>query len=583
MTQAGESSRRLWPQNGRSQDGRGAGVPSGQQDRRPRGGQHGRFLRVGVLCLGVLVVACAGKDHPRVGDTGYDRVSEAGYDAAHTKRLFTVGYQDIVEIYIEDVEIKALALAGLDRLSRLDPALETTVAGDHLRIAYDGERTGLLSLPRQDTADAWGGLTARALGFAREVSAGINTTTPEALYRTVFSGIVTELDTYSRYAGTEDARENRANRDGFGGIGVRIVTVEDGFRVTEVIADTPAAKAGLRTGDVIVAIDSTPARDLSETESKTALRGPVDSEVTLSIRRGTATRPAPAQIAVTRRHIVPPTVAFEAKDRAAYFRVTGFNQDTARTLRRALRKAHRDLGRDLAGYVLDLRGNPGGLLDQAVEVADLFLAGGRVVYTQGRHPDSHQVFESAAGDIGESKPLVVLVNGGSASASEIVAAALQDSRRAVVVGTTSFGKGTVQTVLRLPNQGELTLTWARFHAPSGYALSRHGVIPNLCTGGLVKAGAKTGAKTGTGAKTDAETAAIDPETLLARLRQRPTPTPAPETTTAETDLDIGESVCPRQRVKAAMDLDLAVRLLEDKSLYRSAATRTAAHLAQAGK
>jgi len=231
---------------------------------------------------------------------------------------------------------------------------------------------------------------------------------------------------------------------------------------------------------VILAVDGTPAERLDIANSKGALRGPVDSHVTLTLRPANDPRER-REVAVKRARIVPPTVDYEPRDGAAYIRITGFNQGTTDELRAALRVSRTDLGAKLSGYVLDLRGNPGGLLDQAVAVADLFLAGGRVVTTHGRHPDSHQYFEAAAGDPGETKPIVVLVNGGSASASEIVAAALQDSRRAVVVGSTSYGKGTVQTVLRLPNKGELTLTWARFHAPSGYALSRHGVIPDLCT------------------------------------------------------------------------------------------------------
>ena len=165
----------------------------------------------------------------------------------------------------------------------------------------------------------------------------------------------------------------------------------------------------------------------------------------------------------------------------AYIKIAGFNQDTARTLRKKILIAEQEIGPALRGFVLDLRGNPGGLLDQSVEVSDLFIRRGRIVSTHGRHPDSHQYFEAESDDLANGLPIVVLVNGGSASASEIVAAALQDAGRAVLVGSNSYGKGTVQTVLRLPNEGELTLTWARFHAPSGYALQERGVLPHVCT------------------------------------------------------------------------------------------------------
>jgi carboxyl-terminal processing protease len=186
-------------------------------------------------------------------------------------------------------------------------------------------------------------------------------------------------------------------------------------------------------------------------------------------------------VSVVRAHIVPQTVRYEPAGNVAVIRVSGFNQSTARSLREKIVLARHELGEDMAGLVLDLRGNPGGLLDQAVAVADLLVSRGRIVSTHGRHPDSHQYFDSEPDDLVPDVPVAVLVNGSSASASEIVAAALQDAGRGLVIGTTSFGKGTVQTVLRLPNEGELTLTWARFHAPSGYGLSGRGVLPDVCT------------------------------------------------------------------------------------------------------
>ena len=161
--------------------------------------------------------------------------------------------------------------------------------------------------------------------------------------------------------------------------------------------------------------------------------------------------------------------------------MTGFNQGTAAELKKTVDRAHREIGPGLKGLVIDLRGNPGGLLDQAVDAADLFIVGGRISTTRGRHPDSFQLFDATKGDIGDGVPIAVLVNGASASAAEVLAAALQDQGRAVLVGSGSFGKGTVQTVLRMPNDGELILTWARLLAPSGYILNKLGVLPTLCT------------------------------------------------------------------------------------------------------
>jgi carboxyl-terminal processing protease len=168
----------------------------------------------------------------------------------------------------------------------------------------------------------------------------------------------------------------------------------------------------------------------------------------------------------------------------AVFRIASFNQSTTQRLTDALLEAQKQAGGHLGGIVLDLRGNPGGLLDQAVSLADLFIARGPIIATVGRHPASHQYFAATGHSISASTPLAVLVNGGSASASEIVAATLQDLGRAVVIGSSSYGKGTVQTVMRLPNDGEMTLTWARLVTPSGYYLQEHGVVPTLCTSGL---------------------------------------------------------------------------------------------------
>jgi len=510
-------------------------------------GHGGGLARMGVLCLGMLLVACAGKEHPGPGAATY-RISQA-------EQLFTVAFQDIDEIYIDKVTPARLALAGLSNLSSLDPALTVAAERAHLTLHYEGALVARLSRPSRDAAGPWGRLTARALAAARDHAPDLAQATPDTLYKTFFDGITAELDDYSRYAGAAKAAENRASRDGFGGVGVRIAPSREGFRVTEVIADTPAERAGLVPGDVILAVDGTPAERLDIANSKGALRGPVDSHVTLTLRPANDPRER-REVAVKRARIVPPTVDYEPRDGAAYIRITGFNQGTTDELRAALRVSRTDLGAKLSGYVLDLRGNPGGLLDQAVAVADLFLAGGRVVTTHGRHPDSHQYFEAAAGDPGETKPIVVLVNGGSASASEIVAAALQDSRRAVVVGSTSYGKGTVQTVLRLPNKGELTLTWARFHAPSGYALSRHGVIPDLCT----------------------NIANASVPAILSALRPPPTRHGAVEDTwvsPAKAALKRDAEACPGQRTRSELDLKLAVRLLGEDALYRRAARRPA--------
>ena len=219
-------------------------------------------------------------------------------------------------------------------------------------------------------------------------------------------------------------------------------------------------------------------------------------------------------------------------------------------VRDALLRAEEEIGPQLSGYILDLRGNPGGLLDQAVTVSDLFLSNGRIVSTHGRHPDSHQYFDAAPETLAHQRPVVVLVNGNSASASEIVAAALQDTGRAVVIGTSSFGKGSVQTVLRLPNNGELTLTWARFHAPSGYSLHGRGVLPDICTSGQEET----------------------PDQVIARLQSGLLPLSRKVTqrivdTNDRTELSALRSLCPARHSDAEVDVEVARRLLDSPGLF----------------
>ncbi|MGH6949192.1 MAG: S41 family peptidase [Kiloniellales bacterium] len=428
-----------------------------------------RMLRPLILALPLVLVACAAKDAP----------VEQRFDANTAGRLFSAGYQGIAEIYIESVPLSELAVAGLDSLATIDPDFEVERQGNRVRLSAAGQPDRQLDLPWGRDAEDWGSFTAASVGAAQGLSPKLKAAKPEALYEAVFDGMLSQLDGYSRYAGREEASEHRANRDGFGGIGVRIRMGETGVEVLSVMDQTPAQSAGLLAGDLITAIDAETVFGLSQQDIVHRLRGPSYSKVVLTVRRKDAVDPL--SISVTRSHIVPQTVSYEARGNVALFRITSFNQDTTRSLREKMEQAQAELGSRMAGMILDLRGNPGGLLDQAVGVSDVLMSHGRIVSTHGRHLESHQFFEAHSDELAASAPVVVLVDGGSASAAEIVAAALQDSGRAVLVGTNSFGKGTVQTVMRLPNEGEMTLTWARFHAPTGYTIDHRGVLPDVCT------------------------------------------------------------------------------------------------------
>jgi carboxyl-terminal processing protease len=252
--------------------------------------------------------------------------------------------------------------------------------------------------------------------------------------------------------------------------------------------------------------------------------------------------------------VIPETVIYRREGDIAYFRIYNFNEDTAGSLRREFENARNEIGAErMRGVILDLRSDPGGVLDQAVAVSDLFLSSGRIVSTRGRNPESYQSYEATPGDIANGLPMAVLINGNSASASEIVAAALQDNNRAVLIGSNSYGKGTVQTVPRLPNNGEITLTWARYFAPSGYTLNHIGVLPSICT--------NSGDEDATDLLSELGAGQLKPVPVAARNSTSPEDTPA---------LDKLRETCPGYKSERAVDLQVAIRLLGQPRLYDEA-------------
>lgn len=476
----------------------------------------------------------------------------AEWNPAEAERTIAFGFSAIVERHLQPVTAASVAIDAMRGLADIDPQFGVSVQDGMVRLSTAEAVVGEFAAPPDDEAAAWAKVTAAVIGAARPQSERLRDSDPEKLYQAVFEGALGKADLYSRYAGAREAREHRANRNGFGGIGIRFDLVESEPRIVEVIEDTPAARAGLRAGDVIVMIDGQPARSLDRVDISNRLRGAVSSELSLLVRRDGE----PLRIDLRRSRIVPRTVTMTLADGIARFRISSFNRLTAHSLEEQLKTARERLGPGFLGVVLDLRGNPGGLLDKAVAVADLFIAQGPIVSTKGRHPDSVNSFAAHPGDIGEGLPVVVLVDGRSASAAEIVASALQDAGRAVVVGTNSYGKGTVQTVIDLPNGGEITLTWSRFHAPSGYALHGLGVLPTLCTGqGMSIQAVQAGLAGGTWPLRL-------PETLAVWRSAGP----------AETDLRLRlRNGCPpSRRIDIKADMDLAERLLLDGAAHARA-------------
>ena len=300
------------------------------------------------------------------------------------------------------------------------------------------------------------------------------------LIESAINGMLTSLDPHSSYMDAKSFKDMQVQTRGeFGGLGIE-VTMEDGqLKVVTPIDDTPASKAGVMSGDIIAAIDDEPVQGLSLNQAVEKMRGAVNTPVRLKIVRKGMSDPLDVKIVRDVIRIRSVRMRNEGGD-IGYIRITQFNEQTFDGLKKAIEDLNKEIPADkLKGYVIDLRNNPGGLLDQAIAVSDAFLERGEIVSTRGRNADETQRFNARAGDLTKGKPVIVLINGGSASASEIVAGALQDHKRATVVGTRSFGKGSVQTIIPLGQNGAIRLTTARYYTPSGRSIQAKGIDPDV--------------------------------------------------------------------------------------------------------
>src|SRR5579862_6375280 len=301
------------------------------------------------------------------------------------------------------------------------------------------------------------------------------------LVESAINGMLSSLDPHSSYMDAKAFREMQVQTKGeFGGLGIE-VTQEDGLlKVVTPIDDTPAAKAGVLSGDIITAIDDTSTQGLTLDQAVEKMRGSINSPVKLKIVRGP--KKDVKDITIVRDLIHVQSVRSHVQDGdIGYIRITQFTEQTGDGLKSAMEKLHSEIPADkFKGYILDLRNNPGGLLDQSIDVVNSFIDRGEIVSTRGRTPDETQRFDARPGsDLSGGKPLVVLINGGSASASEIVSGALQDHKRATLIGTRSFGKGSVQTIMPLGENGALRLTTARYYTPSGRSIQAKGIEPDI--------------------------------------------------------------------------------------------------------
>jgi carboxyl-terminal processing protease len=330
-------------------------------------------------------------------------------------------------------------------------------------------------------SDTYGKLNLFGDVFERVRAAYVEKPDDSKLVESAINGMLAGLDPHSSYMDPKSFRDMQVQTRGeFGGLGIE-VTMEDGLiKVVAPIDDTPAAKAGVMANDIITHLDDEAVHGLTLNQAVDKMRGPVNTKIKLTIMRKGADKPI--EVNIVRDIIRVKSVRWhpEGGD-VGYIRITQFNEQTTDGLKQAINDLNSKLGADrIRGYILDLRNNPGGLLDQSISVSETFLEKGEIVSTRGRKPEETQRFNARHGAMIKGKPLIVLINGGSASASEIVAGALQDQKRATLIGTRSFGKGSVQTIIPLGGgNGALRLTTARYFTPSGRSIQATGITPDI--------------------------------------------------------------------------------------------------------
>lgn len=405
-----------------------------------------------------------------------ERIVTPGFDAAMTARVYAAALEFIPPRALKHVTTPELTLWGLHGLTALDPDLIVGEAAREVWLSRDGKELAHLKAPAGGNSVGWSALAVALTQSAWKASASVRAAGTQGVLQGFFDSMLGHLDPYSRYIGPAEAAGEEEAREGNAGVGVTLQGSGGRITVASAISDGPAALAGVRAGDRILAVDGQSVRGASASDVEDWLAGNDGSRVKLRFvgARGRRT------VELTRAQ-VPDENVFSFRDGPGLLvRITDFNTHTAARLVLAIEQGFATSDRP-AGIVLDLRGNRGGLLYQAARSADEFLSAGLVATTEGRDPAADHVFRSHRRNVAPAVPLVVLVDGRTASAAEVMAAALADRDRGVVVGSSTLGKGLVQIVTRLPDGGELLLTWSRILAPRGWPLQGLGVLPQVCT------------------------------------------------------------------------------------------------------
>ncbi|WP_439578580.1 S41 family peptidase [Elioraea sp.] len=423
----------------------------------------------GLRCLGLgllAVLAVLGRAQAAVADS-----------QAPLATVLRVGLTALAERHVDPIDLPGLTVAGLRGLSLADRRIVPRLAGRTIELRAGDGVVARVQAPPADAPASWAEAASRLITAASTASPVLARKSSAALARAFFDEALATLDPYSRYVPPEEARTGRSRRLGEAGLGLVLAPDPGGAVIARVIDDAPAWAAGLTEGERVLAIDGRSTARLSATQLEAALEGEESAPVSLTVRRESGRTET---IVLARAMVAPETVSLSWQSAIPIVRVSAFNRLTDRRLARAvIAVAHRDPAPP--GLVLDLRGNRGGLLRQAITAADLFLTGGVIAVAEGRHPDASRVHRADGADIAGGLRLAVLVDGASASSAEVLAAALQDNGRAVVIGSVTTGKGLIQTVVPLPDESELHITWSNLIAPGGYAVQGLGVLPAVCT------------------------------------------------------------------------------------------------------
>ncbi len=476
-----------------------------------------------------------------------------GFDDALAASVFTVALDFLGPRTLDPVGIPQLTLWGLRGLTAVDPALIPELSGGEVRLRQNDTLVFSVALPSSTAAADWGKLAASLGRAAFGASQAVRNAGTQGVIRSFFDEMFNHLDPYSRYVPPEAADTDRERRSGAVGLGLTLARTAAGLVVRAVLPTSPADGAGLRPGDRVVAVDGRLPRREDAATVEGWLQGPEGSTVSLAWRdhRGRL------HTGELDRALVPPqTVTAERVADVLVIHVDGFSDNTDDQFQAALAAGFE--GRRIRGLVVDLRGNRGGLLREAVDATDEVLTTGVVATTAGRNPQASRTWPSGTGDdAAQGRPIVVLVDGRTASAAEIMAAALQDNGRAVVVGSSTLGKGLVQTIAPLPDGGELFVTWSRVLAPGGWPLQGLGVLPQVCT--------SLGADPLQLQLQDLLSGQLDMSAALARHNAARAPLPGAQV------VDL-RNACPAAEGRDA-DLDAAGFLLDHPEAYQAALER----------